>query len=257
MKNINIGVVNWIISNKLNESFNNDSLNESKKVVSDLVNIIKHSPLLQLEFKVMNNIENKHIDDTELAPRYIDKNIQLFEIYTIDELDDEHEKLKSLIESDININENEKLKLYNSIQTLIEETIKPTEDIEVDNYHEAYSVVLEHVKKPKKKNLDEQYDYINEEIIELATDKYNDKYSNLSSEEVDLLKKIIKSTNDEKMSLFEEYKQENVRILNQLREENDNEKINKSLEKINEMKFSVSDCDENIVKLYELKKGLE
>jgi len=79
MKNINIGIVNLMISNKLKDSyFTNTLIEESKKATLDFFNVVKNSPILQLEFNVFNNLENKHIGDDLAATRYIDSNIKLF-----------------------------------------------------------------------------------------------------------------------------------------------------------------------------------
>ena len=98
MKNVNIGIANLIISNKLRDSYFNDNLiGESKKIAFDFFGVVKSSPLLQLEFKVFNNIENKHIENDQIATRYIDNNIKLFEVYTIEEIEAEREKMNQFI----------------------------------------------------------------------------------------------------------------------------------------------------------------
>ena len=88
MKNTNIGIANLVVSNKLRDSyFNNSLIEESKKITTDFFEVVKSSPILQLEFKVFNNLENKTIENDLAATRYIDSNIKLFEVYTIDEID--------------------------------------------------------------------------------------------------------------------------------------------------------------------------
>ena len=88
MKNVNIGVANLIICNKLNESyFNNEVLDESRQAATKLLDIVKKSPILQLEFKVYSNIQNKIVENEVLAKEYIDKHIELFEVYTIEEIE--------------------------------------------------------------------------------------------------------------------------------------------------------------------------
>ena len=81
MKNINIGIANLFVTKKLKDAyFNNSMLEESKTVSSDFFEIVKNSPILQLEYKVFNNIESKHIDNDLTASRYIDNNIKCKEI---------------------------------------------------------------------------------------------------------------------------------------------------------------------------------
>ena len=185
MKNANIGIVNLIISNKLKDSyFNNKFIEESKKIAFDFLDIIKSSPILELEFKVFNNIENKCIESDIAATRYIDNNIKLFEVYTIQEIDKEHEKLTSLYEevpafySQI---EQDKLKLYEAIDNLIRESLQDYDNINVDNIHESFTLVLNHIKTPRK-SLIENVDVkpINEDVIEIAVNKFNEKYESLN-----------------------------------------------------------------------------
>ena len=256
MKKINIGLINLIVSAQLKEGYFNDSLLvETNKNTSEFLNIIKGSPMLQLEFKVFENIENKYINNDMLAVRYIDDNIRLFEVYTLEEINTEHSKLKSFINENIEF-DNKKVKLYESIWSLIEESLQVNEDIDVDKIHEAFDYVLNHIKTDKKsakKNISEN---INEEVIEIAINKFNEKYGKMSLDEGILFKKLINSNIDEKKKLFEEYKNDNLTLLNELNKESVNTKVLKSIQKISEMKFNSETIDVDIISLFELKNGL-
>ena len=75
MKNTNIGIANLVISRKLKDSyFNNSLIEESKKLTTDFFDVVKSSPILQLEFKVFNNLENKHIESDLIANRVLSLN---------------------------------------------------------------------------------------------------------------------------------------------------------------------------------------
>lgn len=251
MRNLNIGIVNLFVSNKFSESyFNNSYLSESKELVSDFVSTIKSSPILQLEFKVFNNIENKYIEDDLIASRYIDNNVKLFEIYTIDEINKEHEKLLHFVNEDVTIDQNdEKVQLYNSIQTLINESMLDYVDIDVDKIHESFTQVLNHIKKPKNES-EQKTEIINEEVINIAVDKFNKKYSLLNEDDKDLFQKLVKYTDEDKKDLFETYKQRNLKLLETY--DTSTEKINKAIEKINNMSFSVENINNDIINLHEL-----
>lgn len=258
MKNINIGVANLVISDLLKESFFNESLlTEAKKITSVFFKTIKSSPLLMLEFKVFDNIENKQIDNDVLGTRYIDNNVKLFEIYTIDELHEENEKLKQfLVDVDYTkLNEN-KLKLYNSISTLIEESLKIGDDVNIDAIFDSFTFVLNHLKDNKKKNEPLIYENINEDVIKIAINKFNEKYNDLNENELNLFKKLINSSTNEKQQIFEEYKNKNIDKLKLLVGNSYDDKINESLNKINKMDFNVETADNDIIKLFELNKGL-
>jgi len=261
MENINIGVVNLLVSKKLNDSYFSNELNEeSKKITSDFFDVIKNSPILQLEFKVFNNIEKKHINDDLSATRYIDNNIKLFEVYTNTEIDVEHKKLNKFITENIldsRIANSEKVKLYNSISNLIKESLNDYDNVDVDDIHESFTIVLNHIKSSKE-NLVENKEFkdINEEVIELAIGKFNDKYESLNEEDKNLLKTLIKSSDEEKQELLETYKKDSLVILENVNNENIKDKISKTIQKIREMKFNSNTINDDIISLHELKKEI-
>jgi len=261
MKNINIGIANLIVSNKLKESYFNSSLiEESKKYASNFFDVIKNSPILQLEFKVFNNMENKFIDNDVIATRYVDNNIKLFEVYTLNEIQSERNKLSKFIDSSnlttLSESELEKLKLYNAISNLITESVNDYDKIDVDNVHESFSIVLNHIKKPKSLVENLNLVDINEEVIEIAVNKFNEKYSNLNEDDKNLIKILIKSNDVEKQELLESYKNENLSILENISDDNVKDNISKAIQKIKEMKYAKDNVDDNIISLYELKKEL-
>lgn len=258
MENLNIGIVNLIVSNKLNESYyDKNLLTESKKIVSDFLNIVKNSPILQLEFKIYNNIENKHIDNDLFAKDYLNNNIKLFEVYTIEEIQKEHDKLKPFVNEN-NMISDERINLYNAINDLIIESVKISEDVDVDKIHESFVTVFNHIKTPKKtltENIDAN-ESINEEVLEIAIDKFNEKYSSINEDDKVLIKKLIKSNAKEKKSLLETYKKEITDILEGLDDKNVQDSIEKAKIKINEMSYDRNTVDDKIIELHEFKKEL-
>ena len=257
MKNANIGIVNLVISKKLKNSYFNDNLiEESKKITTDFFNVVKNSPILQLEFKVFNNIENKNIDNDIMATRYIDGNIKLFEVYTLSEIEKEHEKLNEFLTEEVELN-HDKVKLYIAINNLIRESIADYENINIDNIHESFEIVLKHIKTPKKQLIEaEDLKPINEDVIEIAINKFNEKYDSLNENDKNLLIKLIKYDNNEKQNLLEDYKTESLNILEGVHNNNIEEKITKTIQKIREMSFNSDTIDDDIISLHELKKGL-
>jgi len=258
MKNANIGIANLVISRKLKDSYFNHSLiEESKKLTTDFFDVVKNSPILQLEFKVFSNLENKHIENDLAATRYIDSNIKLFEVYTINEIDAEREKLNEFVEGGSIVAELERACLYNAIDNLITESINDYDKIDVDAMHESFNVVLNHIKTPKKA-LIESVDVkpINEEILEIAVEKFNERYDTLNENDKNLLKKLIKSTDEEKEALLEEYKVDSLNILEGIQKDKAEEKITKAIQKIKEMKFNSKTVNDDIISLHEFKKEL-
>lgn len=258
MKNINIGIVNFIISNKLKESyFNNNLIDESKEITFNFLDVVKSSPILQLEFKVFNNLENKHIDNDVAAARYIDSNIKLFEVYTLQEIKEEHKKLKSFLTEETNIDDEYKIQLYKSINTLIKESLKINDEVNVDKIHESFTFILSHLKQPKKATLSEvDAKSINEDVIEIAVNKFNEKYDSMNEEDLKLVHKLIKFNDNDKKDLLESYKAETISLLEALSNEATKENILKSIQKITSMNYNKFNVDDDIISLHELKKGL-
>lgn len=263
MENINVGVVNLVLSELLIESYLNGSLlKESKNTTNKFINNIKSSPILQLEFKVFNNIENKRIDNEIAATRYIDNNIKLFETYTYEEVLNEKEKIKSFVienQNKLSSKHDQKIKLYNAINNLILESIKDYSETNVDLIHESFITVLNHIRRsePKNEDINIEYQDINENVIEIAINKFNEKYTSIDENDKNLLKKLIESSYNEKIDLFKDYKDRIIEILNSVKDESiDTNKILKTKEKIISLDESIENIDDNIIKLHELKKGL-
>lgn len=257
MENINIGIVNLVVSKKLKDAyFGNTLIEESKKVTEDFFSVVKNSPILQLEFKVFNNIETKHIENDLTASRYIDNNIKLFEVYTNREIESEHEKLRPFLTEDVQVDDH-RVQLYIAINNLIKESLNNYEDINVDNIHESFEIVLNHIKKPKMdENENSELNFINEDVIEIAVNKFNEKYESLAEDDKNLLLTLIKSTPEEKESLLETYKNESLSILEGVKKESIKDNITKAVQKIKEMAFNPQTVDDDIISLHELKKGI-
>jgi hypothetical protein len=257
MKSINIGIVNLIVSKKLKDAyFSNALIEESKQLTNDFFAVVRNSPILQLEFKVFNNIENKHIENDLIATRYIDNNIKMFEVYTLPEIEAEHEKLKSFLTEEVLVDD-DKVKLYVAVGNLIRESLCNSDDVDVDDIHESFTLVLNHVKNPKKSLIESiDIDDINEDVIEIAINKFNERYESLTEEDRTLFQKLIKSDENQKQELLEEYRSENLLILEGVNKDTVKENITKAIQKIKEMKFNPQTVDDDIISLHELKKGL-
>jgi len=260
MKSINIGIVNLVVSKKLKDAyFSNSLIEESKQLTNSFFNVVKNSPILQLEFKVFSNIENKHIENDLVATRYIDNNIKLFEVYTLDELEREHKKLKSFLTEDIQVDD-DKVGLYIAIGNLIKESLSNYDVVDVDNIHESFEIVLNHVKNTKQSITEvvEPTEFVNEDVIEIAINRFNTKYESLTEDDRTLLKTLIKSDDKAKENLLENYKNENISILESVHEENSlvKERVTSTINTLKEMKFNPESVDDDIIRLHELKKDL-
>jgi len=257
MEKINIGVIKYILTQKNKDIFLQEDTTIKNTEIIEFLNVVKNSPILKLENKVFQNIENKTILNESLAMRYIDKNIKLFEVYTKDELINEHKKIEKFLNG-IDINETKEIKLYNAITDLIIESISENEKIDVDTIHESFIIVLNHVMEEKNKNEIENTDeIINEEVLKIAINKFNEKYSKLNENEFKLLNTLLEKDFSQKMVLFEEFKNNIFDKLNNINDDSYKEKIDETVNKINLIVNTETNIDDNILNLYELSEGLK
>lgn len=257
MENVNIGIVNLVVSGKLKDSyFKNEMVTESKERINEFFDVVKSSPILQLEFKVFNNIEGKHIENEIIAKDYIDNHIRLFEIYTIEEIDAEREKIQKFLQEGAEY-DLERVDLYIAIDTLINETLETHNKKDVDKMHESFMHVLKHIQTPKKElleNVDVQP--LNDDIIGIAVEKYNEKYASLDESDRELLKTLIKASVNEKQKLLETYKSESLELLEGVNKDGTHDKIARAIQKIKEMVYNQETVNDDIIGLHELQKGL-
>lgn len=258
MENLNFGIAKNAVFGKIkNEFISNDSVNESKEISSEFISIIKESPILQLEFEVYKNLENKHIENDVIATRYIDSNVSLFENYTRDEVLDENKKLEKFVKDS-----EEKNNLYESINELILQATKSDETPNIDKIHESFTIVLEHIKSKKEKDLIKESKAIIPEgvdrgdLIKIAITKFNEKYSNLNESEKTLLKNMVMGSDKEKKEIFESLKKTNLDTLGEIEKNGIADKINETIDRIEKMNFSSESSIKDIVSLFELKNNL-
>ena len=259
MSNINVGVIKSILLTKISNSFlNQNSLNEAKNELSEFSEIISASPILQAEYKIFENLENKCVESDVIATRYIDNNIKLLEKYSKVEINEEHNKLHIFYNHKIlqTIDEN-KINLLNSISSLILESAI-SEESDVDLLYESFINVLTHVKTNKKEVINEVNDSsLNEHVVEIAITKFNEKYdSTMDDSDRNLFKTLVNANKDDKLTLLEAYKTETIALLEMTVNDEISEKIEQSIQKINEITYGKNTVIDDIIKLHELKKNL-
>lgn len=257
MKDINIGTANNHILNLIRDSMatkNVSSINNSKKITSEYVNLINSSPILLLEFKIFDNITKKHISDDFTIGRYIDDNIKLFESFTIQEYNDAHNQLGSILNEGVStIGTNDIL--FTAVSNLITESLKRSIDVDVDVIHESFAIVSSYIKNNKPKAINKP-EIISEEVLEIAFNKFNERYNTLDENDMTLLSKLNKLSTPDKFLLFEEYKTETINRLNKLDNSDLTDKIEKMKIKINEMVVNDTTINDTIINLHELKKAI-
>lgn len=264
--NINLGVAKAIVFDKISNEFINESkINNSKNEVFKLVETISKSPVLIYEFYAINNIENASTDNDFLASKLIDSQIKLFEGFTVDEIKNSHKLLESFIsESAVKSIDNSKLDLYNSISTLIVESLKDFGESDVNKTYKSYEKIINYIKNNVNENEEKDKDsnVINENtdidhVIKIATNIYNEKYSSLNENEKKIVEISVYGTNEEKKNLFEEYKNYNTKKLKSIDSNGIEDKINEAIDKLNKLSYNEDNFVKDIGELYTLRKSLD
>lgn len=258
-RNINIGYIKECLNKKITSSLLNEDVDLIDDNINNFITIISESEILKTEYDIFESILNNRITSEVVASRFIDKTISLMENYTIDQIDKEHEKLNKINIKDVSLDES-KSKIIKNIINLIYESNKSNNFVNINLLYESYTNILDYITKEKTlKNTNNNIN-INETILNIALDKFNKKYSNLNENDINILKKITSSNYSEKIILFEEFKNNNIKILSETlvldKDQNNIDKYNKAIEKINNITISESNIDNEIIKQYDLSKGL-
>jgi len=263
MKALNVGIVKDIITrNMSNDYIVEGRVDNSKIKASEFLKIVSNSPLLQLEYKVFDRLEKKHISNDMAATRYIDNNLSLFEGYTQEQLIQEHNKIKKFVDKNIAFIDDNKYNFYVALGNLISETLNDSNP-DVDLIHESFTTVLNHVTEEKEVVVEEKVNELQipkevapEKLIEVAINKFSEKYASLTEDDMRLIKNIASSNDRGRNDLFETLKKDNLRLLESTNKEGVEDKINGTIDKIKKMEFKNESSIKDIMSLHELKMNL-
>lgn len=256
MTNFNFGIIKATFTNYLNESENLFA----KELFTNFMKLIKEEAVLQAQFQVYKNLEDKHIVNENLAIKYIDENLNVIKKWPHAVLDRHNAVLAKICEG-LKPKVSEKKKtLYENIQTLIDQTLNTTD---VDQLHESYSYVLNHIKTNEPKNLvietANEFTHVPQDfLIKKAIEKFNNKYNGLNEAEKELFLTIISENTDAKNAYFVNLKSSTTHKLKSLLGENEvvDKNINEAISKIEKMKFNEETFSTDVLSLKELKESL-
>jgi hypothetical protein len=255
---INIGYVKDSLTKKIFNSLN-EGVEDNNNYINKFIDVISESEILKAEYDLFESLSNNKISSEIVASRFLDKSISLFENYTCEEMDNAHSKLKDLLDETVTINP-KKAEYYKNVSDLIYESLRTNENTNTHLLFESFSNVLANITEIKKDTKKEEKDVINENILNIATNKFNEKYSDLNETDLLLLKKLVSSSFDNKKQIYEDFKQENLDLLNNMlinEQYQDKTSINKAIENLYTSDLNESIIVDNIIKSYELNNGLK
>lgn len=239
---------------------------KGKKLYKEFLNILKESETLKSHFIVYKNLENKVVSSEFEASEYLRENITpLSDFRGEKSIVTECKKLVELLENngiELNFEPNE---FNKSLHTLITKT--PTVD-NIDSIHESKMNIVKHLMTEKKSTNNDE-DLVRENIdvnkfLNIATEKYNEKYGELSEEEKKLIKVIREGNDDDKSNLLNEMVKETINLVNdKLKISENNIELKGKLLETKEVIYNMLEesntntFNTNIKKLYDIKSVLK
>lgn len=251
---MNFGTIKNIYAKSLIDSYITESKKDANKNnYKQFIKSITESPILRTQFIVYKNIENGYFPSEISAVEYLKENISLFDVFDKKEIVKENEKiskgLKS-VKSD---------KIHESLHNLIM-LEKKAETI--NQLHESFEVLKDWLTTPKKVSENNKKNNINpKKFLEIVTQKYNQKYSNISEEEKKVLKTILSENEIEKENVLKDMIKETISLINKsLKEFGSNldvkERLLDAKDVVYSLEYKKESFKEDLLKVYELKSSL-
>jgi len=259
---MNFGTIKNIYAKFLIDSYITESKKDlNKKNYKNFIKLISESPVLRTQFIVYKNIENGYFSSEVSAVEYLKENISLFDTFSKKNILKENEKLvKNLTSTYKKVDFNSTNQLHEALHNLIS-LEKKAETI--NQLHESFEVVKKWLTTPKEKiSENTSKTKVNpKNFLDIVTQKYNEKYSNISEEEKKVLKTILSKNNEEKELLLKDMVKESITLINtSLKEFGDSisikEKLLEAKDIIYSLEYNEKTFKEDILKVYNLKTSL-
>jgi hypothetical protein len=261
---MNFGTLKDIFTEKLIESYVSGD-KSGKDLYKKYLKILKENETLRTAFIVYKNLETKTIKSEIAANDYVKETVSLLENFRGEKsINYQVKKLTNLLEkSGVDVSSFKTKELHESIQNLI--TTKKSVST-IDKIHESKNFVVNWLMSEKEIISETKDDFVKPNVdpnrfLEIASKKFNEKYSNLTEEEKSILKALRENDEETLNSLVESLTNENIKLINETLEmfqENISvkEKLLDTKDVIYRMKEDKNSSSEKVLRLYDLKKSL-
>lgn len=262
---MNFGTIKDIYAKFLVDSYINESKKSGKhkKYYKNFIKMISENQILRTQFIVYKNIENGYLPSEISASDYLKENISLFDKFSKKDIMKENEKLLSKTPSDYLFEQDytgykEKKDLYESLHNLI--TLEKKAET-INTLHESFEYIKKWLTTPKEIVETKKPKVDANKFLNIAVEKYNEKYSSLNEEEKKVLKTIMSSDNSEKENLLKDMVKESITLINNaLKEYGGNLEVKSKLleakDVVYNLEFNEETYKEDITKIYNLKMSL-
>jgi hypothetical protein len=186
---------------------------DGKVAFKNYIRTIKENKALRTQFDVYYSIETKVESDKFKASEYVNECISLLDIFSKKEIKDVNLKLtenKMFDTIEIKLDAT-KVKLYEDINTLIFTKKSPSN---IDKIVDAKSGIVDYILNNKKIEINEWNGLPNSIISEIAVDKFNERYADLSESEMNVISVIMGVNESDKEELYKTSIKECLDIIN-------------------------------------------
>jgi len=263
---MNFGTLKDIFLDKLIESYTSDN-KIGKTLYKNFINTLKENETLKTAFIVFKNIENKTVKSETMANNYLKENISFLEKFRGENsLKEQSKKLVNILEENkIDLSDFTTKEIHKSLDDLIN-TQKSISTI--DKIQESKNNIISWLVSDKIKiNETDDKKYVRDNInpnkfLEVAINKFNEKYKDSLTEEEKNILKILRSDNEDKIKeLVSKLIKETITLINNhLIESGENIIIKKKLLETKDVVYGMAENNNNFsekaLKLYELRKNL-
>lgn len=256
----NFGKIKNIFNTLLVEAIATKDVNK-KKLFKEYVKTIKNNEILRAQFLIYNNIENKVETNEHKATEFVKANIDVLRKYTTEQILEANKLLAKPLLSEQKLPEFSDVKfaqLHEDITTLIFTNKDATT---VDSVVESLIGIVSYIKENTKPDIDENKvgGLPNSVLSNIAVDKFNEKYSNMSESEKSIFKSILESDEDGKKTVLKTLCIECIDLIDANLIESDvdaKEKLLQVKDRILRLEYTDDSFITDISKLIELKSDL-
>lgn len=233
-----------------------------KNLFKKYVKTLKESEILKTQFLVYENIENVVENDQFSANLIVNENLSLLNKFKKKDILKENQKLIELsdeVKAKLDESYEERISnLHESLSSLLflDKSAKTVNEIAKNTKN-----VLDYITTNKVKTIDESYDVPNSMLSTILVEKYNERYSDLTESEKEVIKILIESTDEQKIELYSKISNECIDLIDSKLNESDLETKDRLLrvkDKLLRTRVKIDeDFSKNISKLVDLKKTLD
>jgi len=233
-----------------------------RQLFKKYIKTLKESKILKTQFLVYENIENAIEADIFTANLIVSENLNLLGKFDKKDLIKENQKLLSLskeVTDKVNESYDEKLeKLHESFSNLI---FLNKNASAINESTKNRKIVLDFINTNKQKVIEESYDIPNSILSSILVDKYNERYSDLTESEKEVVNVLMESKDDKKIELYNKISRECIDLIDKKLTESDLETKDRLLRVKDKLLRNTIELNEDfpkhISKLVDLKNTLD